>query len=229
MKKLTIALWMLVLVAFVAASAIWYRARSRPAVLLEPPASVHPQPLAGQLEPQPVEDFTLTDSYEQPFDTRDLRGQVYVASFFFTTCPSVCRQQNQMIRSLHAEYGRQGVRFLSITCDPQNDTPEKLREYGQLYEADAEEWFFLTGEMDKITEIGERFQLNVTRQSHSDRLVVVDRWGWLRGMYDWHQSEQLAAMKTLLNDLLAEETSPHAPPDEQPQAADLQSAARKSE
>jgi cytochrome oxidase Cu insertion factor (SCO1/SenC/PrrC family) len=225
MNKLAIALWILVLIAFIAASAIWYRARSRPAVILEPPASEHPQPLVGQLEPQPVEDFMLTDSYGGQFDSRDLQGQVYVASFFFATCPSVCRQQNQMIRSLHAEFGRQGVKFLSITCDPEQDTPEKLQEYGKLYDADPAEWFFLTGEMQTIEEIGAGLQLAVTTRSHSDRLVVVDRWGWLRGMYDWHQAEQMSAMKKLLGELLAEESSPHAAPQAGPESNGVESAA----
>ena len=127
MNKLTISLWILVLVSFAVASTIWYRARSGPVVILQAPETDHPQPLAGKLDPKPIEDFALTDSYDMDFDTRDLRGQVWVASFFFATCPSVCRQQNQMISSLHGEFGRQGVKFLSITCDPKYDSTESLR------------------------------------------------------------------------------------------------------
>jgi protein SCO1/2 len=216
MKKLTISLWLLVLVAFAGASTIWYRRSTQPVVILQPPTNVHPQPLSGQLEPMPIEDFSLTDSYDMDFDTRDMRGQVWVASFFFATCPSVCRQQNQMISSLHAEYGRQGVKFLSITCDPQYDSTENLREYGKLYDANPEEWFFLTGEMSEIERIGAGFQLAVSRRSHSDRFVVIDKWGWLRGMYDWHKAEQMASMKSLLDELLAEEASPHVEQAESP-------------
>jgi protein SCO1/2 len=214
MNKTAPMLWIVVLITFAAASVIWYRAKTRPPVPEEAIRAEEPARPAGQVEPKKIEDFALTDSEEMEFDTRDLRGHVWVASFFFATCPSICRQQNQMVGSLYGEYGRQGVKFACITCDPENDTPEKLRDYAKLYDADPEDWFFLTGEMSEIETIGEGFQLAVSKRSHAERLVVIDQWGWLRGMYDWHQPEQMAAMKILLDELVAEEASPHETPDD---------------
>jgi protein SCO1 len=161
---------------------------------------------AGSMTPHPVQDFTLTDSEGREFDSERLRGQVWIASFFFSTCPSTCRQQNEIARRLSRQWGRYGVKVLSITCDPEVDTPERLNEYAKLFEADPEQWFFLTGPMDRISQIGqESFHLGVGRRSHSDRFVAVDRSGRLRGIYDWHDPRQLEALDQQLELLLQEE------------------------
>jgi cytochrome oxidase Cu insertion factor (SCO1/SenC/PrrC family) len=147
---------------------------------------------AGEVPPRPIVDFALTDSENAEFNSQDLRGQVWVVSFFFSKCPSICRQQNEIARRLWREFRAQDVRFVSITCDPEEDTPERLKEYAKLYEADPEEWMFLTGDMDRISQIGEEsFQLGVGYRTHSDRFVAVDKWGRVRGIYDWHDPRQL--------------------------------------
>ncbi len=165
----------------------------------------------GDVAPQQIVDFALTDSENLELDSRDLRGQVWVASFFFSSCPSICREQNEIARRLWREFGAQDVKFVSITCDPEVDTPERLKEYARLYEADPEEWFFLTGELDRISQIAqESFQLGVGYRTHSDRFVAVDKWGWVRGVYDWHDPRQLDALKQKLESLIREDSSPYA-------------------
>ncbi len=162
---------------------------------------------AGHIPPRPIVDFVLTDSQNAEFNSQDLRGRVWVVSFFFTTCPGTCRQQNELLRRLWREFRSQGVHIVSITCDPVEDTPERLRDYARLYDADPEEWFFLTGDMERISQIGEEsFLLGVGHRSHSDRFVVVDKQGRVRGMYDWHSLHQLQALKDKLEALAREET-----------------------
>ncbi|MCH5375926.1 MAG: SCO family protein [Planctomycetes bacterium] len=190
--------------------------RSQPAaVVLQ--SEVEPVLSPGEIAAHQIVDFSLTDSDNIEFDSRDLRGQVWVASFFFSTCPSVCREQNEIARRLCREFGPKDVRFVSITCDPQVDTPERLKDYARLYEADPEEWLFLTGELDQISQIGqESFQLGVGYRTHSDRFVAVDKWGWVRGVYDWHDPRQLDALKENLEQLIHEDSSPFAASDAVP-------------
>lgn len=169
-----------------------------------------PLPAAPQ---KPLDDFTLTASDGLPFDTQQLRGQVWVASFFFSSCPSICRQQNEIVRRLCRQYGPRDVRFVSITCDPEVDTPERLTDYARLFEADPEQWLFLTGDLDEISRIGEQnFQLGVGYRTHSDRFVTVDKWGFVRGVYDWHDARQLEDLDLQLEQLLGESASPQALP-----------------
>jgi cytochrome oxidase Cu insertion factor (SCO1/SenC/PrrC family) len=164
---------------------------------------------AGEVPPRPIVDFALTDSENAEFNSQDLRGQVWVVSFFFSKCPSICRQQNEIARRLWREFRAQDVAFVSITCDPEEDTPERLKEYAKLYEANPEEWMFLTGDMDRISQIGEEsFQLGVGYRTHSDRFVAVDKWGRVRGIYDWHDSRQLDALKEKLEALVGEDSLP---------------------
>jgi protein SCO1 len=164
---------------------------------------------AGDLPARPIVDFVLTDSQDAEFNSQDLRGRVWVVSFFFTQCPSTCRQQTEITRRLWREFRARDVMFVSITCDPEEDTPERLRDYAKLYEADPEEWKFLTGDMARISQIGEEsFLLGVGYRTHSDRFAAIDKQGRVRGIYDWHDPQQLDALKEKLDALVREESPP---------------------
>jgi cytochrome oxidase Cu insertion factor (SCO1/SenC/PrrC family) len=176
--------------------------------------AVEPGGARVPMTPRPVRDFKLTDSEGRLFHSADLYGQVWIVSFFFSTCPATCREQNEIARRLSRQWGRQGVKVLSITCDPEIDTPERLREYAEACEADPDQWFFLTGPMDQISRIGqENFLLHVGRRSHSDRFAAVDRASRLRGIYDWHDPAQLEALNEQLKELVLEESPTDGSPD----------------
>lgn len=158
-----------------------------------------------------IKEFTLTERSGATFNSTDMRGKVWVTSFFFASCPSSCVKQNQLVKSLHDEFGPQGVTFVSITCDPVNDTPERLREYARKFQADDQQWQFLTGDMAYIRRVGgERFSLPVNQQTHADRFVVVDKWGENRASFNWHDEKQVLELKQLLPKLLEEQEPPQA-------------------
>ena len=73
--------------------------------------------------------FTLTERSGKLVQWEDLAGKVRVVSFFFSSCPASCLQQNFKTRDLQQSYAGQEIAFVSITCDPDIDTPERLREY----------------------------------------------------------------------------------------------------
>ncbi|MBI1899969.1 MAG: SCO family protein [Planctomycetia bacterium] len=146
-------------------------------------------------EPAPVTsgfsvgDFSLTDSSGKPFHARDMQGQVWVASFFFSDCPSLCiRTNNQIADLLKKELKDLPVTFVSVSVDPKRDTPERLAEYAGKFNGgiDPDRWVFLTdekGSTDAIKNVCENVKLAYGHQTHSDRLVLIDPKGVVQGMY----------------------------------------------
>ncbi len=155
--------------------------------------------------------FELMSAQEETFDTASLQGDVWIASFFFTACPSICKMQNQQIAILQEEFADDGVKFVSITCDPDNDTPAVLRQYAESFQAKPGVWTFLTGDMQKLKEVTEEsFQVAFETQTHSDRLMVVDKEGKLRGTFRATDSTEFLRAKKMLKELLAEPYEPSA-------------------
>ena len=90
--------------------------------------------------------FELTERSGELVSSEDLLGSPYIVSFFFSTCPSICVQQNQKIKELQEQFSGEGVRFVAISVDPEKDTPEQLTEYAARFNADPQQWLLLTGD-----------------------------------------------------------------------------------
>jgi protein SCO1/2 len=104
-------------------------------------------------EPMPAPDFTLTDQDGNAVQLSDLRGKVVVLDFIYTQCPGPCPLLSRKFAHLQKQLGdrfAKDVVLLSITIDPQHDTPEILRQYAQRYQADTSGWKFLTGSTQAI-------------------------------------------------------------------------------
>ncbi|MGD9648108.1 MAG: SCO family protein [Pirellulales bacterium] len=154
-------------------------------------------------EPHAVGDFTLVERSGEPFEASSLKGKVWVASFFFANCPGICLKLNQSVAELQNQLDPE-VHFVSITVDPDHDTPEALREYAQRVGA-TDRWLFLTGSMRDIKDIAnDSFQVAAGPASHSERLMVVDRQGRVRGSYLVSDSAQVTLLKRKVAELLKE-------------------------
>ena len=155
-----------------------------------------------------VTSFELQERNGKTVGSEDLKGQVWVANFFYSTCPGSCRQQTMLVSSLEKDFRDKGVRFVSITCDPKQDTPTALREYAHDFNA-PKDWWFLTGDLLYIRRIGaEFFTLAVSEKGHQDRLAVVDKWGNVRGRFNWHDEQQMEKLKELVDELVVETEPP---------------------
>lgn len=166
---------------------------------------------AGEKQPPSaaIGEFKLIDSSGKTFDSAELDGSVWVASFFFSSCPMSCTKQNELVGVLHREFRDKGIRFISISVDPETDTPERLREYATQMRAVPGEWNFLTGDMHLIRRIGmETFKLVVDVRTHADRFVTVDKWGNIRGVYNWKEDREVEALRKQLVELAAETQPP---------------------
>ncbi|MEM9365724.1 MAG: SCO family protein [Planctomycetota bacterium] len=153
-----------------------------------------------------LSEFELTERSGQQVASEDLLGRPYVVSFFFSTCPASCMQQNQKLRELQGEFEGRGVKFLAISVDPETDTPEVLREYAARFGADKEQWLFLTGDLTYIRQVGSMvFQTPVDKKFHTDRFILVDRQGEIEGFYNWPEKRQFEALKKSIASMLVED------------------------
>ena len=160
----------------------------RPLLRFEP----DPPPVLRQL-PQ----WQLVDQNGESFGSDDLAGEVYVASFLFTRCATVCPRLTASLRHLERRYREEGVeevRLVSFTVDPAHDTPELLRDYARSRSLDLERWSLVTGAEPEVRSMvvdgfalpmGERLDLagGLVDVAHAARLALVDRDGGVRGYY----------------------------------------------
>jgi protein SCO1/2 len=139
-----------------------------------------------------VPDFALTERSGRTIRLGDLLGTVWIADFIFTRCTAACPMMSSHMKQLQNVLGSsQDVRLVSITVDPERDTPEVLSNYASRYGAHQDRWFFLTGEKDRIQALAVKgFFLGTDSANpketilHSQKIVLVDRRGRIRGYYD---------------------------------------------
>ncbi|MBI86156.1 MAG: hypothetical protein CMJ81_23415 [Planctomycetaceae bacterium] len=176
-------------------------------------------------QPPNLGGLSLTRSNGEQFDLANLHGEVWLASFFFTSCPSGCLKMNQEIAKLQQEFEGQDVKFVSITCDPKTDTPEILKVYSDSFNADADRWVFLTGDLERILHIGSvAFELPIAQKTHSTHLVLVDRQGMIRNTYKASDPWQIVRLKKQLVKVLAEGSEETGMPPVVPVSAQNQSS-----
>ena len=175
------------------------------ALLLASCARVKPLPVLSTI-PQ----FDLVASNGQPFDSRSLDGYVWVANFIYTSCDGPCPMMSHQMRGIqNSTSSTPQLKLVSFTVDPAHDTPPVLAKYAAHFKADPERWYFLTGEMDRLNELGVgAFRVNSVdgSLSHSTRFVLVDGKRQIRGYY---LSNDDGFPKKLLHDIrqLQSETS----------------------
>lgn len=176
-----------------------------------------PQPRFGGSESEDgvklygsVPDFSLTERNGETVGLKDLQGKIWIADFIYTTCTDTCPLQTASMAKLQDEFAaKPEVRLVSFTVDPERDTPQVLSLYADKHRADAERWYFLTGQRDRIIRlIRDGFHLSVATLPtesdasgmipHSPRFVLVDKQGRIRGYYD---SRDLAAYSRLKGDV----------------------------
>jgi protein SCO1/2 len=180
-----------------------------------PPAGrvPHPSPIAGRVASDDADavvladtPFELTDQTGARFSSEALDGKVWMGAIFFANCPGPCFRENQAIAEILEQIDHPDFMVVSLTCDPDNDSPEALRRYAARFGADPSRWKFLTGDMDTITRVGMgAWKLPVEVGVHSERGVVFDRQGRLRGGYHLLQQDRVELLKKLIREVLAED------------------------
>ena len=154
-----------------------------------------------------VTDFELTAATGQPFHSEQMAGKVWVVDFIFTSCAGICPVMTLAMADLHRSFdGEDHVEFVSISVDPETDTPEVLSSYGERYGADPERWHFLTGAIEDIHALSvQTFKVGAVDEpiNHSSRFILVDGSGSIRGYYVGTDSEDVARLAGGITELLA--------------------------
>ncbi|MCX8155427.1 MAG: SCO family protein [Verrucomicrobiae bacterium] len=152
-----------------------------------------PLPVLGQVPP-----FVLTNQLGEVVTLNDLTGRVWVADIIFTRCAGPCPVMTHQMSELQPLWaGEAGVRLITLTTDPAHDTPEVLRRYGEKVNANAQRWWFLTGDKAEIARVavqGLRLTAVPVPEAeranpadlfiHSTLFVVVDKHGRLRAVVE---------------------------------------------
>jgi len=167
-----------------------------------------PNPSTAEAEAQSllvlgsIGDFELTAQDGKTFSSEELAGQVWVADFIFTRCPSACPEMTSTLAELFEEFGSHpDLRMVSISVDAEYDSPEVLSEFAAKYDADPNRWHFLSGPNEYVQQLSVNdFQIAAaeTPASHSLRFILVDRRGDIRGYYHSNDPE---AVDTLRSDI----------------------------
>ncbi len=157
-------------------------------------------------------EFRLVDQDGEAFGSADLLGNVWVANFFFTRCPTICPKVTRRMREVQKAGATRTANFrlVSFSVDPDTDTPEVLRKYAKDYEADPKNWTFLTGDfavIKKTTVDGFKVALEGKADPsadhygilHGSHFVLVDRDLRIRGYY---RSSDEQKLKQLVDDVL---------------------------
>lgn len=171
--------------------------------------------------------FELTERSGAKFDSQSLAGKVQVANFFYATCPARCPMQTQHIAQLQSMLKAKGIdesklMLLSFTVDPENDTPDALREYAGRYKADSKQWMFLTGYADYLSRVAvEIYQVPYETKTHNEKVILLDKWGRIRGRYRWYDPTDFAILQREMLKLV-DETEP--PPLEPPAVEEVAGA-----
>lgn len=140
-----------------------------------------------------IPEFRFTDQDNKPFTSKDVEGKIYVADFFFTTCPTICKEMSGHLVELQAALKKMDdFHIVSHTVSPKIDTPEILNEYAARIGADTKNWTFVTGDEASIYDIAfSGYFVNASVDSlapggflHSEYFVLIDKEGRIRSRYE---------------------------------------------
>lgn len=154
--------------------------------------------------PWRVPEFSLADQRGTPLEKRALTGRVWIASFFFTSCTSVCPTLSARVRLLLRRLPDERLRFVSFSVDPEHDTPQALAHYAETWAKGEPRWSFLRTEPSSLSSLvdGMRVVADPTGDPnnpilHTSLFFLIDTAGAVHGMYD---SNDEAALDQLVRD-----------------------------
>jgi protein SCO1 len=136
-------------------------------------------------------DFALTSQDGKEVRLEDFRGKVVAVAFIYASCPDVCPLLTDKMARVQDELGRDfgsKIAFVSITTDPERDTPEVLKEYAEALDANLAGWSFLTGEPAAVLQVAQSYGVAVAKAAdgqvdHTLLTTLIDRQGVMRVQY----------------------------------------------
>jgi protein SCO1/2 len=157
--------------------------------------------------------FSFVDQNGDTISEKVVENKIYVTDFFFTSCPTICPvMKRQMVKVYNAYKGNPELMILSHSIDPEHDTPQVLNKYAKDLGVDGSQWLFLTGQKERIYEIGQKSYMSTAKEDksaeggyiHSGAFILVDKDKHVRGMYDGTTEEGTQKLIADIENLLSE-------------------------
>ena len=168
-----------------------------------------------------ISEFSFINQLGEQVNNDSMKGNIYIADFFFTNCPSICPVMTKNMAYVQNKLKvYPNIKFLSHTVDPANDSPLRFKEYInemrlKNINIDESNWDFVTGKKEEIYDVAKSYFVNVSADSlapggflHSEYFVLIDKEGRIRsgidkngnvvGVYDGTNEAQL---RDLINDV----------------------------
>jgi protein SCO1/2 len=163
-----------------------------------------------------VQPFAFPDQEGKTITNKDVEGKVYVATFFFTTCTSVCPRLNNNLKPVYTEFKNEpDFKILSYTCDPSTDSVAKLKWYADsILKIDASRWVLLTGDKDSLYAMARHSYMiddpknevekGETDFLHTQLIALVNKKGEVVKIYDGLKPSEIEQMQVEIKKLLKE-------------------------
>lgn len=151
-----------------------------------------------------VKPFKLKNQFGKEVGLDDLNGKIIVANFFFTSCPSICPKLTRNMKRLQDAFKKTDtiVRFVSFTVDPERDSVQKIKAYGDKFSIDHDTWWMLTGDRKLIYDVAlNEFKASIASEGnidtgfiHTEKFFLLDRDQVVRGWYNGLDSVNLGRL-----------------------------------
>lgn len=164
-----------------------------------------------------IGEFSFTDQTNNTFGLKDVKGKVFVAEYFFTTCGTICPRMTAQMERVHKKFkNNDQFEILSFTVDPETDTVERMAEYAEMHHADYQQWHFLTGTREELYRIARRYFFILKPAAaanqgdvgsdfiHTNNFVLIDKQQRIRGYYDGTNPKEVDELMTDISRLLEE-------------------------
>nr|WP_121272325.1 SCO family protein [Pedobacter schmidteae] len=157
--------------------------------------------------------FKLLNQDSAIVTEKNFDGTIYVADFFFTSCPTICPVMHRNLLKVYQKYkGNKEVKLASHTIDVKYDLPSRMKNYANKLGVEGTQWEYLWGTRDEIYALAERNYLVAAQEDknapggfvHQGYLVLVDKEKRIRGAYDGTQDKEVAQLMQDMDTLLAE-------------------------
>lgn len=160
-----------------------------------------------------VQPFSFINQDGQRVTDKDVDGKVYVAEYFFTTCPGICPTMNRNMRQVYEKFkGRKDFLILSHTVDPETDSASQLKHYADSMAVDTRQWIFLTGRKDSLYTMA-RLSYTIDDPAnnlksidddflHTQFWALVNRKGEVKKIYDGLKASEVRALEEDIEKML---------------------------
>ncbi len=148
--------------------------------------------IEGKIVKHTIKDFSFLDQDSSIINNTSLSKNIYIADFFFTSCPSICPKVTKEMLKIYDEFKDiKSVKLVSFTLDPKRDTPERLKLYSTNLDITNDTWLFLTGDKEQTYDLANQFFVVAMEDkeapggiAHSGTIVLVDKEGHVRSFAD---------------------------------------------